>query len=78
LCLPRRGRTISPPQIPSQDAQAEENLWVKQLQLELTRLSTHGKQIVVDSSYEIPTEHPQVVISAIHEAWLAAHQPPVW
>ena len=62
-----------PPGIPRKDAQAEEYLWVHQLQPELSRLSTHGKQIVVDSSHEIPTQHPEVVISAIHEVWLAAH-----
>lgn len=61
------------PKIPPKDAQAEEDLWVHQLQPELARLSTHGKQIVVDSSHEIPTEHPEVVSSAIHEVWLAAH-----
>jgi len=60
------------PEIPSKDGQAEENLWVNQLQPELARLSTHGTQIVVDT-HEIPTEHPEVVISAIHEVWLAAH-----
>jgi pimeloyl-ACP methyl ester carboxylesterase len=60
-----------PPEIPQKDAQAEEDLWVHQLQPELARLSTHGKQIVVDSSHEMPTEHPEVVISAIHEVWLA-------
>jgi hypothetical protein len=43
-----------------------------QLQPELARLSTHGKQIVAESSREMPTEHPKVVISAIHEVWLAA------
>ena len=43
-----------PPEIPPKDAQAEEDLWVRQLQPELTRLSTHGKQIVVDSSHEMP------------------------
>ena len=59
------------PEIPPQDAQAEEDLWVHQLQPELARLSTHGKQIVVDSSHEMPTEHPEVVISAIHEVWMA-------
>jgi hypothetical protein len=37
----------------------------------------HGKQIVVESSHEMPTEHPEVVISAIHEVWLAAHQRPL-
>jgi pimeloyl-ACP methyl ester carboxylesterase len=61
------------PDIPRKDAQAEEDLWVHQLQPELVRLSTHGKQIIVDSSHEMPTEHPEVVISAIHEVWLAAH-----
>jgi pimeloyl-ACP methyl ester carboxylesterase len=38
----------------------------------LARLSTHGKQIVIDSSHEMPTEHPEAVISAIREVWLAA------
>ncbi len=62
-----------PPEIPPKDAQAEEDLWIHQLQPELARLSTHGKQIVVDSSHEIPTEHPEVVVSAIHDVWQAAH-----
>jgi pimeloyl-ACP methyl ester carboxylesterase len=60
------------PEIPREDAQAEEDLWVHQLQPELARLSTQGKQIIVDSGHEIPTEHPEVVISAIHEVWVAA------
>ena len=62
-----------PPEIPSKDAQLEEDLWVHQLQPELARLSTHGKQIIVDSSHEMPTERPEVVISAVHEVWLATH-----
>ncbi len=62
-----------PPEIPPKDAQAEEDLWVHQLQPELARLSIHGKQVAVDSSHEIPTEHPDVVVSAIHEVWLAVH-----
>lgn len=45
-----------PPEIPPKDVQAEDDLWVHQLQPELARLSTHGKQIVVDSSHEMPTE----------------------
>jgi len=60
------------PEIPPNDAEAEEDLWVHQLQPELAHLSTRGKQIVVESSHEMPTEHPEVVISAIHEIWLAA------
>ena len=59
------------PEIPPEDAQAEEDLWVHQLQPQLARLSTRGKQIVVDGSHEMPTEHPEVVISAIHEVWMA-------
>ena len=55
-----------PSEIPSKDAQVEEHLWVHQLQPELARLSTQGRQIVVDSSHEMPTEHPEIVISAIH------------
>jgi len=64
------------PEIRRKDAQADEDLWVHQLQPELARLSTHGKQIVVDSSHEMPTEHPEVVVSAIHEVWLAVHHSP--
>jgi hypothetical protein len=60
-----------PPEIPLKDAQSEEDLWIHYLQPELTRLSTHSKQIVIDSSHEMPTEHPEVVISAIHEVWIA-------
>jgi hypothetical protein len=61
------------PDIPRNDVQAEEELWVHQLQPELARLSTHGRQIVIDSSHEMPTEHPEVVVSAIHEVWLETH-----
>ena len=61
-------------EIPDKDAEAEQELWVHQLQPELARLSTHGRQIVVDSSHEMPTEHPDVVISAIHDVWRASRQ----
>ena len=60
------------PGVPPKDAQAEEDLWVHQLQPALARLSTRGKQIVINSSHEVPTEHPEAVVSAIHEVWLAA------
>ena len=61
-----------PPEIPVNDAQAEQDLWVHELQPQLARLSTHSKQIVIDCSHEIPTEHPEAVISAIHEVWIAS------
>ncbi len=63
-----------PPEISPEDAQVEVDLWVHQLQPELARLSTRGKQIVVESSHEMPTEHPEAVVSSIHEVWLATHQ----
>ncbi|HVO64776.1 MAG TPA: alpha/beta hydrolase [Terriglobales bacterium] len=63
-----------PAEIPPKDAEAEEDLWVHQLQPELARLSTRSKQIVVESSHELPTEHPEIVISAIHDVWLAVHK----
>ena len=61
-----------PSEIPPKDAQSEQDLWVRQLQPELARLSTRGKQVVIECSHEMPTEHPEVVISAIHEVWLAS------
>lgn len=60
-------------EIPTKDAEAEEDLWVHELQPELAHLSTHSKQIVIDSSHEMPTEHPEAVISAIRQVWVAAH-----
>jgi len=55
-------------EIPPKDAQAEDDLWVHQLQPELARLSTHGKQIVVDSSHAGRNLHPAEKSSAFHGA----------
>jgi pimeloyl-ACP methyl ester carboxylesterase len=42
--------------------------WVHQLQPELARLSTDGKQIIVESSdHGIPEEAPAMVVTAVHE-----------
>jgi pimeloyl-ACP methyl ester carboxylesterase len=41
--------------------------WVNQLQPELARLSTSGKQIIVESSdHGIPEEAPESIVSAVH------------
>ena len=49
------------------------NLWIHVLQVEEARLSTHGKQIIVqDSGHEIQFERPEAVVYAIHEVWTAA------
>jgi len=43
-------------------------VWVNQLQAELARLSTNGKQIVVtNSDHGIPEEAPEAVVAAVHE-----------
>lgn len=43
-------------------------VWIHDLQLQLTRLSTGGKQVVVaDSDHMIPFEAPQTIIDAVQE-----------
>lgn len=49
-------------------------LWVKELQPELARLSTRGRQVVADSGHQIPFEAPDAVVQAVGDvlAMLAA------
>ena len=50
-----------------------ENVWRHQLQPELTKLSTRGRQVIVENSgHGIPDEAPDAVVSAIHEVVTAA------
>ena len=43
-------------------------VWVNQLQPELARLSTNGKQIVVENSdHGIPEQAPESIVGAVHE-----------
>jgi hypothetical protein len=45
---------------------AWENVWRHELQAELTRLSTRGRQIIVENSgHRIPDEAPAAVVDAI-------------
>src|SRR4029077_14391333 len=46
--------------------------WGNQIEVLIGKHGPAPKQIVVDSSHEMPTQHPEVVISAIHDVWLAA------
>jgi len=42
--------------------------WIHQLQPELARLSTRGKQIIVENSdHGIPEQAPEAVVGAVHE-----------
>jgi pimeloyl-ACP methyl ester carboxylesterase len=55
------------------DEIAQKRLWVEQIQPQLARLSTQGKQVVLpDSGHMIPDERPDAVVSAIREVWAAA------
>jgi hypothetical protein len=49
--------------------------WVHQLQADLARLSTNGKQIVVtNSDHGIPEEAPDSVVTAVHEVVLKVRE----
>lgn len=42
-------------------------LWGRELQPQLARLSTRGRQVVVDSSHMIPFEKPEAIVQAVTE-----------
>lgn len=42
-------------------------LWVKELQPQLARLSTRGRQVVADSGHLVPFEAPDAVVQAVSE-----------
>src|SRR5208283_5997746 len=48
-------------------------IWAHQLQVDLTRLSTRGKQILVENSgHGIPDQAPDAVVSAVREIVMLA------
>lgn len=54
--------------VAAQEITAFHETWVNQLQLDLTRLSTNGKQVIVENSdHGIPEEAPEAVVSAVRE-----------
>jgi hypothetical protein len=70
LIVLTRGRPPAHP--PTNDAEREaaayEWVWMHELQPQLTRLSTRGRQIIVErSGHGIPDEAPDAVVSAVHE-----------
>jgi pimeloyl-ACP methyl ester carboxylesterase len=49
-------------------------VWVNDLQVKESHLSTQGKRIMVpDSTHMIPFERPDTIVAAIHEVWVAAN-----
>ena len=59
-----------PPGVTQKDLDDFHQVWMNDLQVKESHLSTRGKQIVVsDSSHMIPMERPDTIVSAIHEVW---------
>ena len=62
------GRVAYPANVPAEDAEAFHKLWVGELQVSLAKLSTRGRQVMVESStHLIPLQAPQAVVTAIRE-----------
>jgi pimeloyl-ACP methyl ester carboxylesterase len=62
-----RPQPWSDPQMARQAA-AYQQVWIHEMQSQLTRLSSRGRQVVVENSdHGIPDEAPEVVISAVRE-----------
>jgi len=59
------GRSFQPG---DQDADEDAQVWIRELQPRLVRLSTRGRQIIVaNSDHSIPTEAPEAVIDAVRQ-----------
>jgi hypothetical protein len=57
-----------PKGVSKQEMDEFSKVWRDDLQVQLARLSTRGKQIVVpDSTHMIPIERPDAVVSAVRE-----------
>lgn len=64
------GRVVEVPDVPPNDLAAFHEIWIKELQPSLARLSTRGRQVIVpQSDHLIPFEQPQAVVSAVREVW---------
>lgn len=70
------GKETDIPGLPKKDSDDFHQLWVTDLQPQLARLSTDGKQIVVpNSDHMIPFEAPQTIVDAVHEVFASATRP---
>jgi pimeloyl-ACP methyl ester carboxylesterase len=63
-----------PPGFPKKDFDDFHQVWVNELQMKETQLSTRGKRIMVpDSDHMIPFERPDAIVAAIREVYSAAN-----
>jgi pimeloyl-ACP methyl ester carboxylesterase len=56
-----------PANVPAEDAEAFHKMWVSELQVSLVKLSTRGRQVMVDSTHLIPLQAPDAVVTAIRD-----------
>jgi len=55
------------------DFEEFQRVWVDDLQMRLARLSSRGRRIMVPGSgHDIPSDHPESIVSAVHELCAAA------
>jgi pimeloyl-ACP methyl ester carboxylesterase len=70
------GRREAMEGIPPADDAAFRDLWARELQPELARLSSRGRQVVVpDSGHLIPWQQPRAVVDAVREVVEASRRP---
>lgn len=65
-----------PPGFPKKEFDDFHEVWVNDLQVRESQLSTHGKRIMVpDSTHMIPFERPDTIVAAIREVYTAVNAP---
>jgi len=70
LIVLTRGKVDTPPHPTDEDRQfvAYEQVWQHEIQPKLARLSTRGRQVIIEKSgHRIPEEAPDAVIAAVRE-----------
>ncbi len=61
------------PGLTAQDVHDYQRIWVEDLQMRLARLSSRGKrELITDSSHDIPSDRPDAVVKAVQEVRAAA------
>ncbi len=71
------GKIVDMPGLPKKEMEEFQQSWIHDLQPQLARLSTRGKQVIVSNSdHMIPMEQPQAVIGAIREVLQSATPAP--
>lgn len=67
---------FKPKGAPPEKEQEWSRIWLKELQPQLARLSTRGRQVIADSGHLIPFEAPGAVVQAVGEVLAMLSSPP--